>query len=206
MSRATRLIFLLEEESMEAFLRAALPGILPASMSYEAHPFRGKGDLLRKLKPRLKAYRSWLPEDHRIFVLVDRDNEDCRSLKELIDAMAAEADFPTHRGASSGAWRLASCIAIEELEAWYFGDWEGARRAYPRLPATIPEQAPYRWPDEIRGGTWEAFERIARKAGYFSGGLRKIEAARAIGTHIDARRNRSESFRHFIAAIEDARA
>ena len=47
-------------------------------------------------------------------------------------------------------------IAVEELEAWYFGDWVAVREVYPGLPATVSNKANYRNPDQIRGGTWEA--------------------------------------------------
>ena len=85
-------------------------------------------------------------------------------------------------------------MAIEELEAWYFGDWEAVLAAYPRASATISSQAKYRNPDEIAGGTWEAFERVLQKAGYYSGGLRKVEAARAVATQMEPSRNTSPSF------------
>ena len=35
---------------MEAFLRALLPRLLPASRTFEVHPFQGKADLLGKLR------------------------------------------------------------------------------------------------------------------------------------------------------------
>lgn len=43
-------------------------------------------------------------------------------------------------GAGGAPWQLVNRIAIEELEAWYFGDWEAVRTAYPRIPSTIPNQ------------------------------------------------------------------
>jgi hypothetical protein len=92
-------------------------------------------------------------------------------------------------------------IVIEELESWYFGDWTAVRTVYPRVAATITSQASYREPDTIKGGTWEAFERVLQKAGYFKGGLRKIEAARAIAPHMDPTRNTSRSFQIFREAL-----
>jgi hypothetical protein len=69
-------------------------------------------------------------------------------------------------------------ISIEELEAWYFGDWKAVQEAYQGVK-DISKLAAYRNPDTIRGGTWEAFERELQSAGYFTGGLQKIAAARA---------------------------
>lgn len=55
---AHRLQFLVEEPSMEAFLRALLPRFLPPNCTFAIHPFNGKPDLLRKLPQRLKGYRN----------------------------------------------------------------------------------------------------------------------------------------------------
>ncbi|MDX9724338.1 MAG: DUF4276 family protein [Myxococcota bacterium] len=88
-------------------------------------------------------------------------------------------------------------LPIEELEAWYFGDWEAVRTAYPRVKANVAQQASYRFPDAIKGGTWEAFERILQRAGYFKTGLRKLEAAKAIAAHLEPTRNSSPSFLAF---------
>ena len=85
-----------------------------------------------------------------------------------------------------------------------FGEWTAVRLAYPKVPETIPQQAPYRQPDAIDGGTWEAFERILRRAGYHAGGLRKIEAARQIGARFEAGNCRSPSFVSFRDALLEA--
>jgi hypothetical protein len=89
---------------------------------------------------------------------------------------------------------------VEELEAWYFAEWGGVRQAFPNLPASVPQRAPYRNPDGITGGTWEALERVLQRSGYFAGGLRKVEAARRIGQHFDPSTCQSPSF----AALRDA--
>lgn len=94
-------------------------------------------------------------------------------------------------------------LAIEELEAWFFGDWEAVRRAYPRVNPNVPAQARYRQPDAIRGGTWEALERVLQSAGYFASGLRKIEAARAVAAHMEPTRNASPSFQALRVALDE---
>jgi hypothetical protein len=94
-------------------------------------------------------------------------------------------------------------IAIEELEAWYFGDWRAVRAAYPKVPRNAPQQASFRHPDDIAGGTWEAFERVLQGAGYFGQGLRKVEAARTIAPHLVPRRNTSPSFRALRDALQE---
>ena len=75
--------------------------------------------------------------------------------------------------------------------------------AYPRVSEAVPRKAPFRNPDQITGGTWEAFERELQRAGYFKMGLRKKEAAQAIAPHIDPVQNVSHSFQVFRdAALE----
>ena len=110
----------------------------------------------------------------------------------------------TRSQAAGGLWRIANRIVIEELEAWYFGDWEAVRLAYPRVSAGIPRRATYRDPDAIKGGTWEAFERVMKKHGYFTTGLRKVEAAEAIAAHINPDRNGSGSFGVFRSILVEA--
>lgn len=44
-------------------------------------------------------------------------------------------------------------LAIEELEAWFFGDVAALHSAYPRVPSTLGRRSRYRDPDAIRGGT-----------------------------------------------------
>ena len=203
---AQHLEFLVEERSMEAFLRALLPNVLPENRTFEIHAFQGKSDLLQKMESRLRAYARWLPEECRIVVMVDRDNDECHALKAQLEEAACRAGLLTRSRAIERPWQLVNRIVIEELEAWYFGDWQAVRAAYPRVPAAIPSPARYRDPDAIAGGTWEAFERILRRHGYFRTGLRKMEAARAIAAHVDPVRNSSQSFNVFANAIAEATA
>jgi hypothetical protein len=199
-----RVEFHVEEPSMEAFLRGLLPRIL-TDVDFDVFVYQGKSDLRRSLPVRLRAQASWAPKTWRTVVLVDRDTEDCVALREELDAAARGAGLGIWAGPSSD-WSVVNRIAIEELESWYFGDWEAVRAAYPGVPATIPHKEPFRDPDGVRGGTWEAFERILQGAGYFDGGLRKIEAAREISTHVDLDRNRSRSFAKLAEVLRSIRA
>ena len=203
---AKHLELLVEEPSMEVFLRDLLPRILPADCSFNIHVFQGKRNLLDRLQTRLRGYTQWLPDDWRIIVIVDRDNDNCRDLKQRLEDEASNANLLTRSRANGRPWQVVNRLAIEELEAWYFGDWEAVRNVYPRVLPNVPNKARYRDPDAIQGGTWEAFERIMKKSGYFKGGLRKVEAARAISRHIDLARNRSISFSKFHGAIIEATA
>jgi hypothetical protein len=183
--------FHVEEQSMEAALRTLLPRVI-GDLAFDIYTYQGKRDLLRELPKRLRSQASWLPATWRIIVIVDVDNGDCATLRRRLDRIARDAGM-TVRG-EKAPWQIANRIAIEELEAWYFGDWAAVRAAYPRVPDGIVRQAAYRHPDKIRGGTWEALERVLQVAGYFAGGLQKIAAARDIAAHMDVTVNTSPSF------------
>ena len=189
---------------MEAFLRALLPRLLPRDRTFEVHAFQGKADLLGKLESRLRGYAAWLPEDWRIVVVVDRDDEDCGDLKVRLEDIARRAQLFTRSRAGHLRWQLINRIAIEELEAWYFGDWEAICSAYPRLPITVPQRQGFRDPDAIAGGTWEAFERVLQRHGYFRSGLPKIAVARTLGAVLDPMRCTSRSFASFRDGLLEA--
>lgn len=196
-----RIELYVEERPMEAALRTLLPKIL-GEVAFEVHAFHGKTDLRQELPKRLRAYASWLPASWRIVVVIDRDDDSCEELKRELDDLARGAGLSL-RTSPSAPWQIVNRLAIEELEAWFFGDWEAVRAAYPRVPATIPSKQPYRACDAIRGGTWEAFERELQRAGYFRGGLPKIEVAREVARHMVPKRNRSPSFGKLLEVLAE---
>lgn len=76
--------------------------------------------------------------------------------------------------------------------------------AYENTPEDPSRRARYRDPDAIRGGTWEAFERVMKSQ--FRTGLRKRETARRISARIDPSRSSSRSFKVFCEAVLEAAA
>lgn len=191
---------LVEEPSMEQVVRVLVPRIAPM-ISFSVYASQGKQDLLKNLPSRLRGYNRWIPESWRIIVLVDRDDSDCEVLKDTLEDIVSKAGLVSKRNANGGRFHVVTRIAIEELEAWYFGDWAAVCAAYPRVDHRVPGRASYRDPDAIVGGTWEAFERVLNRYGYFASGLRKIEAANKIGPHMSPERNLSRSFSAFCDAF-----
>ena len=202
--RAEHLEILVEEPSMEAVLREILPKLLNNETTYTIHVHQGKPDLLGKLGGRLRGYSKWITETIRLVVIVDRDDENCHCLKQNLEREAISAGLRTRTTSGMKPWQIVNRIVIEELEAWFFSEWSAVRKAYPRASANIPGQALYRASDAIVGGTWQAMERVLKSAGYFSGGLRKLEIARAVGRHFDPAASVSPSFNVFRNAILEA--
>ena len=189
---------------MEAALEQLLLKLL-GDIEFQIIRFQGKADLLKLAPARLKGYASWLPPDWRILVLVDRDLDDCVALKSKLENIAAQSGLRTKTAVGLGrTFQVVNRIAVEELEAWFFGDWEAVQAAYPRVPMSVPKKAGFRDPDAILGGTSEALERIFKNAGYFSTGIRKLELARQVAKEMEIARNRSRSFQAFVGAVQAA--
>lgn len=189
---------LVEERSAEQALRVLLPRIIPG-VDFEVRVFQGKPDLLKKLPDRLKGYATWISHaDTCLVVLVDRDNDDCLTLKADMEQMAAAAGLLTATAAPvSRRPDLVNRIAVEELEAWFFGDISALCAAYPRVPASLGQRAKYRRPDAVLGGTSEALEHVLQEHGYHPGGIAKVAAATKIAQHMNVDVNRSRSFQVF---------
>ena len=195
--------FLLEEPSAEAVLRTILPKILSGNISYDFFVFKGKEHLLKNLPERLKTYRQWISDDWRIFVLIDEDRKDCHELKAKLEQAAHEAGFVTKSSAAENEdFQVVNRLAIEELEAWFFGDVEALHAAYPRVSQNLQYQERYRDPDAIQGGTYEALERLLIRQNYFRERIPKPTVAQNIAQHMEPSRNRSKNFQVFVEGLK----
>ncbi len=195
--------FLVEELSAKEALQNLLPIILGQDIAFDIHPYGGKRDLLTKLPARLRGYSTWLPSDWKIVVLIDGDNEDCFHLKDKLETMATQEGLSTKSSVPEGKpFQILNRLAIEELEAWFFGDVKAIVSAYPGVSRNLANQVKFRNPDAISGGTWEALERVLQKAGHHQGGLEKLRAAREISKYMTPKENRSQSFQMFRNGLE----
>lgn len=166
---------------MEAALLELVPKIV--DHSFELHPHRGKPDLLGKLERRLRGYAHWNMDGLRVVVLVDRDEDDCHELKQSLLNACDIAGNP------------ALCrIAIEELEAWFFGDVPALSAAYSGVSPDLAARRGLRDPDAIQGGTWETLERVLQRARHYPTGMAKVEVATRVAEQMDVERNTSRSF------------
>ena len=91
---------LCEERSMEVFLNTLLAHMLVGESTFAVYSFQGKNDLLKKLPNRLRGYSNWRPENYRIVVVLDRDNDDCRVLKNQLEPIATESELITRSRAN----------------------------------------------------------------------------------------------------------
>jgi hypothetical protein len=176
--------------------------ILPSNVTSKIHAYRGKQDFFEKVPNRLKGYQAWLPPELKIVVLIDEDREDCLKLKKQLEDMAISAGLITKSSCQKDkSFQVLNRIVVEELEAWFFGDVQAIRQAYPKVSPNLANQQPYRDPDAIKGGTWEALERVLKKAGYHPGGLEKYKASSEISKYMNPKSNRSKSFQVFYQGL-----
>lgn len=181
--------FLVEEYSIEVTLKIIVPKIIGDNHSFLIHNFQNKDRLLKKLPERMNAYAKFVPEDWRIVVVVDQDRDDCLDLKKILcDASSVvtqqKGNIVLHR------------IAVEELESWFLGHISAICAEYKKIPTSLCQQAGFRNPDTIKGGTWEQLDRILKKYGYETG-LQKIDFAQKVAPYMDMENNQSKSFQVF---------
>jgi hypothetical protein len=200
--RILHLEFLVEEASLEAALTQLLPKILPSNVTSNIHAYRGKPDIFEKVPNRLKGYRAWLPPDWKIVILIDEYREKCLKIKKQLEDIAISAGLITKSSCQKDrSFQVLNRIVVEELEAWFFGDVQAIRQAYPKVSPHLAKQKGYRDPDAIKGGTWEALERVLQKAGYHPGGLEKYKASSEISQYMNPESNRSKSFQVFYQGL-----
>lgn len=183
--------FLVEEPSMEAYLRELLPRLIPG-VPFDVHNLTNKDSLLKKLPSRLAGYSTWTGVNFRVVILVDRDDDDCVVLRQRLVGAVESSGLTLDSARSRG--QVLVRVVVEELEAWHFGDVQALASVFPGVPNSLGERAGFRDPDGIKGGTWEALERVLQKAGHHDGGLRKMECAQQLASRVNIESNRSTSF------------
>lgn len=196
-----------EEPSMEAFLIDFIPRNVPMEAGWKIIDHGSKWQLLRRLPDRLRGYAK-MPYHYRprTLVLVDKDDDDCAVLKSELERICLLSQLTSRTSAAGTAtFDVINRIVIEELEAWYFGDVVALTQAWPGVSTTLGQQAKFRDPDAIAGGTHETLLRVLQRAGYFRGldRLPKIDSARRMGSMVERTRNQSASFQQFVTGLDE---
>ncbi|MDR1761461.1 MAG: DUF4276 family protein [Bacteroidales bacterium] len=183
----TRLEFLLEEPSMESFLKGFLPKILPEGYVYNGNyflrPHQGKSDLLKSIPRKIKTNYG---EDTIVIILHDQDSNNCVTLKQKIDTICQ------NNCASNNQYLIR--IVCRELESWYLGDLNAVKQAFPKFNATTYQnKAKFRNPDLLN-----AANELTRLLPEFQ----KNKGAKLISQHIDIKNNKSISFQQFVTGLQ----
>lgn len=148
--------------------------------------------LLHNLPARLRAYGNEEDENLIVVVLVDLDDrQSCIDFKNQLVALLNYCEKKP---------KVLFRIAIEELEAWYLGDTEALRQAYP--DAQHEKLAKY--VQDSQNGTWEMLAEIIHPGGLsalHAKGKRsplvreeKVKWAKMIASFMNVEQNLSPSF------------
>lgn len=197
---------LVEDASGEKLLDAVLPKLLGEQgdpHTWRVHSYKGIGRIPKNLKPGTDASKRILldrlpaalrgygktPGIDAVVVVLDSDRRDCTEFLAELKALAAGCN-----PAPNTMFRL----AIEEVEAWYLGDRDALRAAYPGAKADVLNS----YAQDSVCETWELLadaiypggSAAIKKAGWPLPGQIKCEWALKIGPLLDPDRNVSPSF------------
>jgi hypothetical protein len=197
---------LVEDASGEKLLDAILPKLLGEQgvpNTWRVHPYKGIGRIPKDLNttgdsanrilldqlPRLLRGYGKTPGIDAVVVVLDADRRNCVDFLAELKMLAINCNAPP-----CTMFRL----AIEEMEAWYFGDRQALLNAYPRAKADVLR----RYDQDSVCGTWELLADAVRprgseavkKAGWPLPGQIKYEWAEKIGPLLEPDRNISPSF------------
>lgn len=197
---------LIEDSSGEKLLQALLPELLGAQgspHSWRLHSYKGIGRipkgisttpdpgkrmLLDNLPRLLRGYGKTSGID-AVVVILDSDRRDCRDFLAELKAIANRCD---------PSLKTMFRLAIEEMEAWYFGDETALLKAYPKAKREVLS----RYEQDSVCATWEVLadavypggSAAVKKAGWPLPGQIKHEWAEKIGPLLKPDRNVSPSF------------
>jgi hypothetical protein len=197
---------LVEDSSGGVLLEEVLPKLLKEPHTWRVVSYRGIGKIPANLQshsdPQKRILLDQLPRVLRgygktpgidaVLVVLDTDRRDCKQFLSELTALVAACD-----GAPKTLFRL----AIEEVEAWYFGDHAAIEQAYPR----VKKQVLQKYKQDSVCGTWELLAdaiyaggsaKLVR-AGWPVPGQVKHEWAKNIAPKLDPDKNVSPSFCKF---------
>ncbi len=177
-----RIVFLLEEDSMRILLEGLLPRLFPRLL-FQCVPHEGKQDLEKSIPRKLKA---WREPGVRFVVMRDQDSADCHQVKTYLVQLCQ----------STGRRDVLVRVACRELEAWYIGEPQALKQAFPATrPSAFRElgKSRYQNPDTVVRPS----DIIAKLIPEFQ----KRSGARRMAAFL-SRENTSNSFRVFVEGIE----
>lgn len=196
---------LTEDQSTKALLDTIVPRFVgdDSNHTWRIISYRGIGripkDLRGKSDPSKRIILDQLPRVIRgyantpgidaVLVVIDTDTRPCNIFLQELKALVAE--LKVNIGVK---FRL----AIEETEAWYFGDAFAVKKAYPKAKEDVLSK----YQQDSICGTWELMadavypggSTAVKRAGWPLPGQLKCEWSKNIAPHMDIEKNASPSF------------
>ncbi len=203
--------FLMEDQSSGEAMKILAPKLLLGDgISFRVHTYKGIGHIPKNLKPdndpkkrlllsqlpRILSGYGKVPDCGYIVIICDLDDRDREQfLSELYEILEACNPKP----------KAYFCLSVEEFEAWYLGDIEAVRKAYPLAKGGILN----RYVNDSVCGTWEVLadavykggHQALSKKGWQKVGEEKSKWAKAISPHMNVDGNASPSFQSFYSLV-----
>lgn len=203
---------LVEDQSGKKALDILFPKIIGDEHTFIVHPYKGIGRipqnlgkkndaskriLLDQLPKLLQGYGNTFsnyPDDYQAAVILvcDLDHKCLKAfLKELRAILDACNPKPETR----------FCIAIEESEAWFLGDIQAIKSAYPRakdaiLNGYVNDSICHTW-EKLADAVYPGGASALKSKGWQTVGAEKSQWAEKISLHMDVDNNVSSSFGYF---------
>ncbi len=203
---------LVEDISGKKALDILLPKIIGDIHTFRVMAYKGIGRIPKNMKSKTEANKRILldqlpkllngygktfkdnPEEYPVvlFVICDLDDKCLKTFRKELDIVLQSCtEKPNTR----------FCIAVEEGEAWFLGDIEAVKKAYPKAIDTVLKK----YKNDSICGTWELLADAIYpkgkseliKKGWQIVGEQKSKWAENITPHMDIRKNKSPSFVYF---------
>ena len=194
---------LIEDISEKKAMDILIPKLVDNVIPIRTHSYKGIGRIPKGLKPKTGATKRQLldqlprllqglgkvPDCRAIIVICDLDDKDEQQfLAELNTKLESCHPKPN----------AVFCLAIEEFEAWYLGDFNAIRKAYPRAKNNVLSK----YENDSICGTWEVLadavyaggSKALIKKGWQMVGEQKSVWAETISPHMNVEQNASSSF------------
>lgn len=204
--------FLTEDLSSKNAMNILVPMLLGNEHSFNIHAYKGIGRIPKGLHPQIDANKRILLDrlphllrgygysrDWCILVVIcDLDNKDKQQfLSELHAVLDACNPKP----------QTLFCISVEEFEAWYLGDLNAIRKAYPHAKNDILNS----YQNDSICGTWELLADAIYKGGHTAlskkgwqeVGKQKSVWAETISPYMNVNDNKSPSFMDMCGQLQN---
>ncbi len=203
---------LVEDQSGKKALEILVPKIIGAEDTVNIYSYKGIGripknmgngvdaskrSLLNQLPKLLRGYGktfSNYPDDYNAAVILvcDLDAKCLKTFQEELHAILNDCDPQP---------KTRFCIAIEEGEAWFLGDIDAIKSAYPKAKDSVLK----RYKNDSICGTWECLANAVvpggaqplSAKGWQAVGKEKFAWSEKITPHMDVENNVSPSFCYF---------
>jgi len=182
---------------MKSLLQVLLAKICDDGCHFQIYDLKGKTNLFKLLPIRLASLK--LEEKDRVLILMDNDSKECKVSKARLENIVSQAGIRTKTQYPNEGFKAITRLVIQSLEAWFLGDPEALRSAYPDL-GTFEDKEKFRNPESLQKPD-EALDQLLAEKRIRDGKVKRADKI-APFFNLDPDQNRCPSYKSFIQALE----